>query len=150
MAAQTRLDRMAWIWLTRRPMAPKPENFAFESGLFEARQAMRMACRSCLETFPIETKRVGAADALGRESPQEWFDALDGAVVRLRDEEWHLEVFSVVMDQAATWVQVQLSGACAHLLTLRLPTHAGVRHVTSILSSWLADPSQSTHVLNVA
>jgi len=133
-------------------MAQKHMDFGLDFGTSEAREAMRLAWRNCVEAVSeMEgVEREWQEVPAGRESPQDWFEALDGSTVRLRGAEWHLEVFSVVMDQAATWLQVLLAGEPSHLLTLKLPPHEGVGHVLSILSSWLADPGQATHVLNVA
>jgi hypothetical protein len=35
-------------------------------------------------------------------------------------------------------------------LTLKLPGHKGVAHVISIITSWLANPAESSQILNVA
>jgi hypothetical protein len=115
------------------------------------RKAMQLVWTNCVDSLTsIDGERRNRRGNALRHSPQVLFEALDGTVIRVDGNEWHLEVFSVLMEAGLAWLQVLLSGEPSYTLTLKLPGHKGVAHVISIITSWLANPAESSQVLNVA
>lgn len=114
-------------------------------------EAMQLVWTNGVDSLPPTDgeRRNGRGDAL-RDSQQVLSEALDGTVVRVDGNEWHLTVFSVLREAGSTWLQVLLSGERSYTLTLKVPGHKGVAHVTSIITSWLANSAESSQVLNVA
>ena len=83
-------------------------------------------------------------------SPEGFFGGLDGRVVTVSNRWWRVTVFSVYEDGDHRWVQLGLDGHRDYTLTLCMRRDEGVRHAVYILSSWLANPSGTSHILNVA
>jgi hypothetical protein len=83
-------------------------------------------------------------------SPEGFFGGLDGRVVTVSNRWWRVTVFSVYEDGGHRWVQLGLDGHRHYTLTLCMRRDEGVRHAVYILSSWLANPSGTSHILNVA
>ena len=112
---------------------------------------MRLAWTNCPKSVSAgPNSRQGGRVPVSPISPQMLFDAIDGNTLRVLDREWEIEVFSVLLEAGATWVQLALTGRPSHTLILRLPPQAGVTHVTCLLSSWLVRPTDIPQVLNVA
>ena len=76
------------------------------------------------------------------------YQALDGADVLLDGKSWHVDVFSVVDESDARWVQLELIGPQEHLITLRLDRGAPSRNVLACVSTWLADPALEPRVVS--
>lgn len=114
-------------------------------------EAMQLVWTNCVDSLTSIDggRRNGRGDAL-RDSQRVLSEALDGTVVHVNGNEWHLTVFSVFMEAGSTWLQVLLSGEPSYTLTLKLPGHEGVAHVISIITSWLANSAESSQILNVA
>lgn len=89
----------------------------------------------------------GVLDAM---SPESFFGGLDGRVVTLSNRWWQVTVFSVYEDGDHRWVQLGLGGHHDYTLTLCMRRNEGVRHAVYILTSWLANPSGTSHIRNVA
>jgi hypothetical protein len=83
------------------------------------------------------------------ESPQEIFEALDGTEVWAAGREWRIEVFSVLEDSSATWLQVRLSGESEWMLTLKLRRGDTAEKALAILASWLDKPARLPEILTV-
>ena len=79
----------------------------------------------------------------------ELFRSLEGTDVLLGGDRWHVDVFSVIDEVDARWVQLGLIGAREHLLTLRLDRGAPSESVLACVSAWLADPAKETRVVSV-
>jgi hypothetical protein len=84
------------------------------------------------------------------DSPESFFGGLDGRVVTVSNHGWRVTVFSVYEDGDHRWVQLGLDGYRDYTLTLCMRRDEGVRHALYILSSWLANPSGTSHIRNVA
>src|SRR5262249_4901144 len=96
------------------------------------------------------TPTPARAPRMRAESPQEIFEALDELEVSAGGREWRLEVFGVVTDEAATWVQLRLSGCAEHMLTLKLRPADTAQDAIATIVAWLAGraaatDSQQTH-----
>ena len=63
-------------------------------------------------------------------------------------DHWHLDIFSVVDESDARWVQLDVVGPEEHLITLRLDRGAPSENVLACVSSWLADPAHEPHVVS--
>jgi hypothetical protein len=83
-------------------------------------------------------------------SPSPLFTALDGRLVRASHHKWRVTVFSVFEEDDQRWVQLGLHGSRDYTLTLCLRPEEGASQAAAILSSWLADPSHTSHIRNVA
>jgi hypothetical protein len=83
-------------------------------------------------------------------SPEGFFGGLDGRVVTVSNHWWRVTVFSVYEDGGYRWVQLGLDGYHDYTLTLCMRKDEGIRHAVYILSSWLANPSGTSHIRNVA
>jgi hypothetical protein len=119
---------------------------AAEQPAFEGGSRLRLAC---IDGVPL-TAYAERDDAHKAESPEEIFDALDGAEIWKAGRDWHLEVFSVLIERTVAWVQLRVSGDSEHTLTLKLPRHEAAAEALTILSTWLIDRAESPHVLNVS
>ncbi len=128
-------------------MAEK-RDVAGDPAIFQADEALRLAWDSCLDVLSESERERRHPRAIAR-SPQALFDALDGTEVCADGREWHIEVFSVLTDPTSTWVQLRVYGDSEHTLTLKLARTDDAAAATSILASWLIDPGDSSHVLNV-
>jgi hypothetical protein len=80
-------------------------------------------------------------------TPRFMFEALDGKTIHAADQDWRVEVFSVMSDRAFTWVQLRLVGDTDHMLTLKIARHKGAAEARSVLASWLTEPSRSCRIL---
>lgn len=83
-------------------------------------------------------------------SPEGFFGGLDGRVVTVSNRWWRVTVFSVYEDGDHRWVQLGLDGHRDYTLTLCMRRNEGLRHAVYILSSWLANPSRTSHIRSVA
>ena len=90
------------------------------------------------------TPTPARAPRMRAESPQEIFEALDELEVSAGGREWRLEVFGVVTDEAATWVQLRLSGCSEHTLTLKLRSVDTAQDATATIVAWLAGRAAAT------
>src|SRR5689334_3659482 len=103
--------------------------------------AMRHAWNGCLETLPV---------ANGRLSTERLFEALDGRVVAASGQQWLIEIYSVRQESGATWLQLALQGETSYSLLMRLAPDEGPKHVVRILTLWLGNRADRTHIVNVA
>jgi hypothetical protein len=121
--------------------------------------AMRPGMSQCL------VARAGIAAGLAASLPQQqcapfqqtWsetreavFHALDGREVGLRGTRWRIEVFSVLDLGGHRFVQLAVNGPTLYMLTLRMKPGAQARHVVPKLLPWLARPTSSGEILDVA
>jgi hypothetical protein len=81
-------------------------------------------------------------------TPDDVFAALDDAEVVMERRHWHLEVFSVSDDAAGRWIQLGMSGAAEHMITVRLEAGASADRAMAAVSSWLTDPAHESRVVN--
>ena len=65
-------------------------------------------------------------------------------------QQWLVEIYSIHQESATTWLQLALRGLPAFTLLMRLAPNEGPKDVTRILSAWLANRADRTHILNVA
>jgi hypothetical protein len=82
--------------------------------------------------------------------PERLFAALDGRDVTVSGHRWQVGVYSVTDEAGRRWVQLTLNGRPHYMVTLKLAIGDGVGHAVLALSSWLANPSENSDVLNVA
>jgi hypothetical protein len=81
------------------------------------------------------------------------FADLDGREVSIKGQSWQVETYAVWDTQGQRWIQLALAGLAGgsnHILTLKLVAGAGIQHAVMALSSWLASPSNTRDILNVA
>lgn len=93
---------------------------------------------------PMWTPTPARAPRVRAESPQEIFEALDELEVSAGGRAWRLEVFGVVTDEAATWVQLRLSGCSEHTLTLKLRLADTSHDATATIVAWLTGRAAAT------
>ena len=117
-------------------------NLAMPSHTAGARAAMRAAWDDCMESVPGLT--VGAPSA------ERLFEALDGRAIAARSREWLVEIYSVRREADATWLQLAMHGETSYSILMRLAPDEGIKHATTVLSSWLSTHHDPTHIVNVA
>lgn len=83
------------------------------------------------------------------ESPREIFEAIDGTEVWAAGREWRVEVFSVVEEHAAMWLQLRVTAETEHMLTLKLKPGDAAEKALAILVSWLDKPAPLPQILSV-
>lgn len=86
-------------------------------------------------------------------SAEQLFAALDGREVTIKEQSWLIEAYGVWDAQGQRWVQLSLKGirgGANYILTLKLAAGAGEQHAVMAVSSWLANPSEKSDILNVA
>ena len=125
---------------------PKQTYAAFPSPV-APRDAMRLVWNECLDALSIDPSPSFGRDPL---SPERLFDALDGRTIMARGAEYLVEIYSVTPETDATWLQLSLHGETSFSLLLRLAPDEGTKHAVHILSSWLTNRVDRTHVFNVA
>jgi len=82
---------------------------------------------------------------------EQLFDALDGRTVSVFHRTWRINVYSISEDAGWRWLQLGLDGQPDdYTVTVRTSPHDGVEDTMQALSSWLARPSKTHRVLNVA
>ena len=82
---------------------------------------------------------------------EELFRALDGRTILAPSGPHRMEVFSIRDEAGERWVQLALTGERSRrFLSVRLKPDEAAQHVILTLSAWLADPSATTNVFNVA
>src|SRR3954451_15962408 len=106
-----------------------------------ARAALRAAWNDCVDSLPGLT--VGAASA------ERLFEALDGRTIAARSRQWLVENYSVRREADATWLQLAMHGETSYNILMRLAPDEGVKHATTVLSSWLSTRHDPTHIVNV-
>jgi hypothetical protein len=102
---------------------------------------MRLAKGAQTESTAWLPTRVGQNDL---------FDNLDGSVVTARHGEWRVTVFSIYEEGAERWVQLALQGHRPYTLTLHMDANENANAAVMALSSWLANPDDTSHIRNVA
>src|SRR5262245_40898275 len=90
-------------------------------------------------------------DALDAEipTPDDVCALLNDAVVTVAGQPWQVEVYSVSDLRNARWVQLGVTGASHHLLTLRLAEDAGADDALMAVAAWLENPANAPAVLSV-
>jgi hypothetical protein len=84
-------------------------------------------------------------------TPEEFFTALDNRPVHAGQELLRVEVFAIRDEAGLRWVQLALHGReSKQHLTLRLRTGDTAQRAVMVLAAWLADPSATPDVFNVA
>jgi hypothetical protein len=91
---------------------------------------------------PIDQARIETCESL--------FNALDGRDVMVLGRRWRIEVFSVLELAGRRYVQLALHGPEQYMLTLRMRPGAESRQVIPTLLPWLAHPTSSGEILEVA
>jgi hypothetical protein len=117
-------------------------NLAMPSHTAGARAAIRAAWDDCLESLPGLT--IGGASA------ERLFEALDGRAIAARGRQWLVEIYSVRREADATWLQLAIHGETSYSILMRLAPDEGLKHATTVLSSWLSTRHDPTHIVNVA
>jgi hypothetical protein len=83
-------------------------------------------------------------------SPEMLFSALDGRELIVLGRRWKVEVFSVCELGGCRYVQLSLQGQEQYMLTLRVGSGTDVRQLIPRLLTWLAHPSSSGEILDIA
>jgi hypothetical protein len=83
-------------------------------------------------------------------SPQTLLERLDGIPVTSLHQTWHTEVYSVSDEAGWRWVQLGLRGTPSYSLIVRTVATEGVEQVLAALKRWLAKPSATERILDVA
>jgi len=68
-------------------------------------------------------------------------------------QSWQVQPYAVWDAPEQRWIQLSLAGRADSqnlILTLKVGAGAGIQHVVMALSSWLANPANSSDILNVA
>jgi hypothetical protein len=94
---------------------------------------------------------VADADAWGpaalAESPQRIFKVLDGVQVCAAGRAWRVEVFGVLADDTAIWVQLRLSGWSEHMVTLKLRADDSADQAVAVIAHWLSHAARVPQIL---
>lgn len=104
------------------------------------RDVLRLVWSDCTSQ-PAETRPL---------SPERLFEALDGRMISARGQEWLVEIYSVRAEEGATFLQIALHGSPSFTLLMRLAPDEGPKHAGQILTAWLGNRADHTHILNVA
>jgi len=83
-------------------------------------------------------------------TPQGLLERLDGIPVTSLRQTWQIEVYSVSDEDGWRWVQLGLRGNPSYSLIVRTVPTEGVQHVLEALTKWLAKPSATERILDVA
>ena len=122
---------------------PKTTNFARRDESAGAREALRLSWNACLEAMQ------DPALARGYTVPQ-LFESLDGQTIGAGAYRWLIEIYSARHENDAIWLQLALHGESTLNLLMRLAPAEGPKHAKAILSSWLGNRADRTHIVNVA
>jgi hypothetical protein len=117
---------------------------ALDDGVSTADVALPAPWEHCLD---IADGAGSAALPVTLESPQQMFDSLDGTEVWAAGRGWRVEVFSVVPDRAATWLQLRLTGPSDQMVTLKLGRGETAAMAVALLATWLAQPAPLPQIL---
>jgi hypothetical protein len=83
-------------------------------------------------------------------TPQGLLERIDGIPVTTSGQTWQVEVYSVSDEAGWRWVQLGLRGNPSYSLIVRTIPTEGIEHVLEALTKWLAKPSATERILDVA
>ena len=83
-------------------------------------------------------------------SAEELFDALDGEVIKVFQRSWQVHVYSIWESDGFRWLQLSLEGSPHYTATVQLSPSDSAEEMLRRLSSWLANPAKTRHILTVA
>jgi hypothetical protein len=78
------------------------------------------------------------------------FAALDGRELIVLGRKWTVEVFSVCALGGCRYVQLSLQSAQQYMVTLRVAAGTDIRQLIPRLLTWLAHPSSSGEIIDIA
>jgi len=83
-------------------------------------------------------------------TPPRLFESLDGQTVGAGACQSLIELYSVRHENDAMWLQLALHGESTYNILMKLAPDEGPKHAKGVLSSWLSNRVDRTHIVNVA
>jgi hypothetical protein len=96
------------------------------------------------EPTPVDVQLIPSVAGHLNRRRDSLFAALDGSRLRLANDEFEVEVYSITDQVAGRWVQLGFRNSDEHFITLRLPRQAGFPQARKALLTLVAETPELT------